>query len=83
MQTTPPSRRIAAAAFVSGIVATMCVVTPRQSLAQSGATITGVVTTSESHTPVFGARVAIEQPPRVAGRSDRGTYTLRDMPAGS
>ena len=50
--------------------------------AQSGATIRGTVT-SEIKTPINGARVAIDQPPRVALTSANGEYTLRDLPAGS
>jgi iron complex outermembrane receptor protein len=50
--------------------------TAQQRLGSLHGTITG------TGGPVIGARVAIERPPRVAVADDRGTYTLRGVPAG-
>jgi outer membrane receptor protein involved in Fe transport len=44
--------------------------------------VRGTVTDSRTHTPVMGARVAITTPERVAITDQRGTYTLRELPAG-
>jgi outer membrane cobalamin receptor len=71
--------RVFAAAALLGLT----VVAPRAAVAQSGAAVRGVVTGAETRTPIFGARVAIENPSRVAVTDDRGRYALRDLPAGS
>src|SRR5437899_518153 len=52
-------------------------------LAQQGSSIHGTVTNAQTHTPISGARVAIRLPERVAITDERGTYILRDVPAGS
>jgi len=53
---------------------------PRVSKAQSLGDIRGRVIGASG--AVFGARVSIEIPPRVAITDDRGTYILRGVPAG-
>jgi outer membrane receptor protein involved in Fe transport len=45
--------------------------------------IRGTVTSAENHAPIAGARIAIASPMRVAIADARGTYVLRDLPAGS
>src|SRR5690242_11198180 len=52
-------------------------------LAQNGSEIRGTVTASETHAVVIGARVAIASPERVAISDQRGTYVLRNLPAGT
>jgi outer membrane receptor protein involved in Fe transport len=81
MQTHRRRGRLVSAAFIA--VVTLLV--PRTTTAQGGGngTISGTITVTESHTPVFGARVAIEQPQRVAISSEHGRYTLREVPAGT
>ena len=44
--------------------------------------VRGRVTRSESGTPIAGARVAVSSPARAVLTSERGTYVLRDLPAG-
>lgn len=46
------------------------------------ADVRGVVTAADTHTPVYGARVAIESPARVAVTDEHGRYVLRAVPAG-
>ena len=52
-------------------------------LAQTGSDIRGTVTASENHGPVIGARVAIAAPERVTISDQRGTFVLRNLPAGT
>ena len=52
-------------------------------LAQQGSSIHGTVTNTRTHAPISGARVAIRLPERIAITDERGTYILRDVPAGS
>lgn len=47
-----------------------------------GGNIRGVVTSTETRTPIPSAHVAIANPARAALTNERGTYTLRDLPAG-
>ena len=56
---------------------------PRRVEAQTRVSLRGVVTGGESHRPVYGARVAIETPARVAVTDERGAYSVRELPAGS
>jgi iron complex outermembrane recepter protein len=51
--------------------------------AQQTGTIRGTITNSAAHTPISGARAAISTPERVAITDARGTYVLRDVPAGT
>jgi iron complex outermembrane receptor protein len=67
----------------SAVVVAFVIVPARSAFAQGGATITGTVTAAESHAAIYGARVAIDQPPRLAVTSDHGRFTLRDVPAGT
>ena len=46
-----------------------------------GGTVRGIVSRTESHDPIAGARVGIENSTVVA-TDDRGRYLLRDLPAG-
>jgi outer membrane receptor protein involved in Fe transport len=50
---------------------------------QHGGDVRGTVTDSRTHTAIMGARVAVATPARVAITDQRGTYTLRDLPAGT
>ena len=45
--------------------------------------IRGVVTSRDTHQPIFSARVSIASPARAAATDERGRYTLRDIPAGT
>src|SRR3954469_21671824 len=67
----------AAAAF-SVLAATAPVV-----FAQQGSSIRGTVTNAQTHAPISRARVSISSPERVTLTDDRGTYLLRDVPAGT
>src|SRR5215213_5341730 len=51
--------------------------------AQTTAGVHGTVTATETHRPLYGARVSVEQPARVAVTDERGVYRLRDLPTGS
>src|SRR5690349_4463040 len=51
--------------------------------AQTTAGVRGTVTAAETRRPLYGARVSVEQPARVAVTDERGAYRLRDLPAGS
>jgi outer membrane receptor protein involved in Fe transport len=66
----------AAALFV------LAAITPVVS-AQQGSSIHGTVTNAQTHAPVSRARVSISNPERVTLTDDRGTYLLRDVPAGT
>ena len=50
--------------------------------AQGGGSVRGNVTGADSHDPVIGARIAVQQPERVALTDSRGAYVIRDLPAG-
>jgi outer membrane receptor protein involved in Fe transport len=50
--------------------------------AQRSGVIRGTVTSAETHSPIAGAHVAITSPARVAITDARGSYALRDVPAG-
>src|SRR4051812_29770117 len=52
-------------------------------LAQQGSSIRGTVTNAQTHSPIAGVRVALRTPERVAITNAQGSYTLRDVPAGS
>jgi outer membrane receptor protein involved in Fe transport len=51
--------------------------------AQQGGSVRGTVTVGQAHRVVHGARLAITTPERVAVTDERGTYVLRDVPAGT
>ena len=68
-------------ALLTALVAGALVAAPV--LAQGRGSIRGTVTTTEGHSPIYGARVAIASPARVAGSSEDGSYVLRDLPAGT
>src|ERR1041384_3251406 len=72
-----PTNRIAAAA------ATLVMLAAPLALAQQGSSIHGTVTNAQTRAPISGARVAIATPERIAITDDRGTYILRDVPAGT
>src|SRR5438094_3970810 len=76
-----PSLRGSAAMLSAFVLALACLVRPSAVLAQQrlGA-VRGIVRGPSG--PVFGARVAIDIPPRVAVADERGAYTLRGVPAG-
>src|SRR5689334_14255900 len=77
---SPIARSVSLATTVAGLV----LVAPASLRAQAGTgTIRGTVTAAESRAPIYGAHVAIENPPRSATTDDRGTYTLRALPAGN
>src|SRR5262245_28781501 len=50
--------------------------------AQNGGSIRGVVTGADTREPVASARVAVDQPERVALTDSRGAFVIRDLPAG-
>jgi outer membrane receptor protein involved in Fe transport len=51
--------------------------------AQETGSIKGVVTSADSRAAIFGARVSILNPERAATTDEKGTFTLRDLPAGT
>jgi outer membrane receptor protein involved in Fe transport len=61
----------------------MLVISANAVSAQTGSDIRGTVTASENHNPVIGARISIVAPERVAISDQRGTYVLRNIPAGT
>src|SRR6185436_17707797 len=75
-----PKCRSTAAAIASALIAFFH---PTPAAAQGGATIAGTVTTSDTKAPISGARVAIEQPPRLAISDEHGKFKLRELPAGT
>src|SRR5262249_46345603 len=75
---------------VRGLVSAVAFAIPALALTASatmaqvlGSDVRGTVTDARTHTPIMGARVAIATPERVAITDQRGTYTLRDLPAGN
>jgi iron complex outermembrane receptor protein len=68
--------RVAAA-----VIAALAVAVP--AAAQQGSSIHGTVTSIQTRAPLAGARVAITSPQRIAIADERGTYILRDVPAGT
>jgi outer membrane receptor protein involved in Fe transport len=48
----------------------------------SGGDIRGVVTSTEAHSPIPSAHVAIANPARAALTNERGNFVLRDLPSG-
>src|SRR5689334_19389046 len=50
--------------------------------AQSGGSVTGTITSAESHSALSGARASIESQARASIASQAGKFTLRDVPAG-
>ncbi len=69
---TPLSARLGLLA----LVISPSLVAAQQRLGSVSGRVTG------AYGPTIGARVAIEMPPRVAVTDDRGSYTLRGLPAG-
>ncbi|MFL5616019.1 MAG: TonB-dependent receptor [Gemmatimonadaceae bacterium] len=68
--------------LLAGIVSSGLAVAPHSVTAQQRlGDVRGRITTVG--TPVIGARVAIEMPPRVAIADERGSYALRGLPAGN
>lgn len=51
--------------------------------AQHNGSIQGTITNAQTHLPIARARVSIVGPERVTLTDDRGTYLLRDVPAGT
>ncbi|HEY4132596.1 MAG TPA: TonB-dependent receptor plug domain-containing protein, partial [Gemmatimonadaceae bacterium] len=51
--------------------------------AQKGGNIRGTITSAESHTPLKGARAAINTPARVAIADENGVFVIRDLPPGT
>ncbi|MEP6617785.1 MAG: TonB-dependent receptor [bacterium] len=47
-----------------------------------GGDVRGVVTSAETHSAIATARVAVATPNRMALTNERGSYVLRDLPAG-
>src|SRR4051812_21465130 len=67
---------------LASLVVSFLAVAPRSIIAQQRlGDVSGRITAAGS--AVVGARVAIEMPPRVAIANDRGSYTLRGLPAGN
>ncbi|MFL5606082.1 MAG: TonB-dependent receptor domain-containing protein [Gemmatimonadaceae bacterium] len=64
----------------AGALATLLLSVPLAALAQTG-TIRGSVRGAEG-TPLYGARVWVQLPDRVATTDAAGRYTLRELPAG-
>ncbi|HEY9229460.1 MAG TPA: TonB-dependent receptor, partial [Gemmatimonadaceae bacterium] len=60
----------------------MSLLAVRSAAAQQGSSIRGTVTATDGGAPIFGARIAIQTPERIAISDERGTYILRDIPAG-
>src|SRR3954451_22205179 len=79
MTTASLPRALARMASLAGVVGLAVVST---AAAQRVGTIRGTVTIVETHSPISGARVTIRSPERMAISDDRGSYTLRDVPAG-
>ena len=50
--------------------------------AQNGGSIRGTVTGADTREPIIAARVAVEQPERVALTDSRGSFALRDLAPG-
>jgi len=48
----------------------------------NGGDIRGIVTTTEARAPIHSAHVAVANPARAALTNERGSYVLRDLPAG-
>jgi outer membrane receptor protein involved in Fe transport len=77
------SARARGAAVATLIVAAACSVAPAALAAQGTGTIRGTITAADTRAPINAARIAIAQPERVALANQRGSYVLRDVPAGS
>lgn len=72
--------RVPRAAMGAALLAAVVAASPVA--AQARGTIRGIVTDSDTHAPIAGARVSVATPSRVAITEKRGAYTLRDLPAG-
>ena len=77
--TTASGTLTRAMAFVATFV--LCAAAP--AAAQTTASIRGTVTAAANKAPVSGARVAIDNPARLAITNERGQYVLRDVPSGT
>jgi iron complex outermembrane receptor protein len=76
--------RLRAARLVPALAAAVLAFLGRPALAQQhGGDVRGTVTDARTRTPIIGARVAVVTPARVAMTDQRGTYTLRELPAGT
>src|SRR4051812_42275637 len=69
--------------FLAVLPAALVIFAAPEALAQQGGSIRGTVTNTETHAPISGARIALRVPERIAITDERGTYVIRDVPAGS
>lgn len=69
------------AQLATAVVVSIFSLAPRSVMAQRLGDVSGRITAAGS--PVPGARVAIEMPPRFAIADERGSYILRGLPAGN
>lgn len=74
--------RLRAAPLVSAAAILMFSALPAAAQ-QHGGDVRGTITDARTHTPIIGARVAVVTPARVTITDQRGTYTLRELPAGT
>src|SRR5215831_15718371 len=81
MMTTRFTRCVTRSAGAVFLTSLLAVVSPANAQRSTG-TVRGVVTNADTRAPIMGARVAIANPERVAITDERGTYALRDVPAG-
>jgi outer membrane receptor protein involved in Fe transport len=80
MRTQSLSAPVVATRILIG--ATALAMVPMIAAAQSGS-LRGTISAASSHEPLFGARVAVQVPLRVATTDASGRYLVRDLPAGS
>lgn len=58
-------------------------ISPSAVVAQSTATVRGIITASDKSAPLAGARIAVESPARVSIADATGAYVLRALPPGT